>query len=433
MSKFFSRYLFASVFLWITGLAPSPFRGTLAAAEPSLSSVKGDELQKVRLEFFWSKTCPHCRKAKPFLESLSRSRDWLEIRSYELSEHPENAGRFLEMAKRMGRERLGVPAFVFCNQIVIGFDETETTGDLLQHQLEECLERKTQEQPEPREKDTPLNPIPLPFAGKLDPSRHSLPALTLILAGLDSFNPCAFFVLLFLLSLMVNAKSRSRMLIIGGIFVFFSGLIYFAFMAAWLNLFRYLGEIRIVTLITALVAIGVAVVNIKDYFFFREGVSLSIPDKAKAGIYARVRNLVQAPGLSTLAFGTMVLAVVANSYELLCTSGFPMVFTRILTLNALSSAESYLYLALYNVIYVIPLAIIVILFSITLGSRKLTEREGRVLKLVSGMMMLGLGGTLLLAPEMLSRLETSIGLVAGALILSWAIAKGTQKASTPRG
>ena len=204
-------------------------------------------------------------------------------------------------------------------------------------------------------------------------------------------------------------------------------------MAAWLNLFRYLGEIRIVTLITALVAIGVAVINIKDYFFFREGVSLSIPDKAKAGIYARVRNLVQAPGLSTLAFGTMVLAVVANSYELLCTSGFPMVFTRILTLNALSSAESYLYLALYNVIYVIPLAIIVILFSITLGSRKLTEREGRVLKLVSGMMMLGLGGTLLLAPEMLSRLETSIGLVAGALILSWAIAKGTQKASTPRG
>lgn len=433
MSKPFSLYLFAFFLLWITGLAPSPFRASLASAEPSLSSVKSGELQKVRLEFFWSKTCPHCRKAKPFLESLSRSHDWLEIRSYELSEHPENAERFLEMAKQMGRERLGVPAFAFCNQLIIGFDETETTGALLQSQLQECRERKSQEQAEPQEKDVPLDPIPIPFAGKLDPSRHSLPVLTLMLAGLDSFNPCAFFVLLFLLSLMVNAKSRSRMLIIGGVFVFFSGLIYFAFMAAWLNLFLYLGEIRIVTLITALVAIAVAVINIKDYFFFREGVSLSIPDRAKTGIYARVRNLVQAPGLFPLVFGTVVLAVVANSYELLCTSGFPMVFTRILTLNALSTAESYLYLALYNVIYVIPLAIIVILFSITLGSRKLTEREGRVLKLVSGMMMLGLGVTLLLAPEMLSRLETSIGLVAGALILSWAIVRGTQKAAPPRG
>jgi len=108
--------------------------------------------------------------------------------------------------------------------------------------------------------------------------------------------------------------------------------------------------------------------------------------------------------------------VVANTYELLCTAGFPMVFARVLTLHDLSTAGYYLYLVLYNVIYIIPLAVIVTLFAVTLGSRKLSEKEGRILKLVSGLMMLELGLVLLFAPELMTRLGTAILLVAGAVL-----------------
>jgi hypothetical protein len=120
--------------------------------------------------------------------------------------------------------------------------------------------------------------------------------------------------------------------------------------------------------------------------------------------------------------GTAVLAIAANSYELLCTAGFPMVFTRILTLNKLSTLAYYMYLVLYNLIYIIPLAIIVFIFTVTLGRKILTERQGRLLKLVSGTMMLGLGGVLLLNPAILNRVFISVILLIGALFVAIMVA-----------
>jgi hypothetical protein len=223
------------------------------------------------------------------------------------------------------------------------------------------------------------------------------------------------------LSMLVNVRNRKRILLIGGIFVFFSGCIYFLFMAAWLNLFLYLGELRVITVIAALIAIGVSIINIKDYFFFKIGASLSIPESAKPGIFGRIRGLMKSTSLPTMVIGTIMLAIVANLYEMLCTSGFPMVFTRILTLNELPSSTYYLYLILYNIIYVIPLTVIVLVFTVTLGSRKLSEKEGRILKLISGMMMLGLGLLLLFAPDLLSNLAVAISLIIGSLVFSFLI------------
>ena len=258
--------------------------------------------------------------------------------------------------------------------------------------------------------------IALPFIGELNAASLSLPALTVTIAALDAFNPCAFFVLMFLLSLMVHAQNRKRMLIIGVTFVFFSGLIYFVFMSAWLNIFLLVGELKLITLLAGLIAIGIALLNIKDYFWFKQGVSLSIPDRAKPGLYQRSRNLLKASSLPAMLFGTAVLAIAANSYELLCTSGFPMVYTRALTLNDLPTGAFYAYLAAYNLIYVIPLLLIVVLFTVRFGSHKLSEQEGRVLKLLSGLMMLALGVLLVVAPDALNQVATALGLLVAAVI-----------------
>jgi hypothetical protein len=208
------------------------------------------------------------------------------------------------------------------------------------------------------------------------------------------------------------------MLLIGGVFVFFSGLIYFIFMAAWLNFFLYLGQLKAITLAAGLIATAVAVINIKDYFFFKEGISLSIPDSAKTSLFKRIRRLVKASELPSMIAGTVILAVAANTYELLCTAGFPMVYTRVLTLSNLTTLEYYLYLALYNLVYVLPLFTIVVLFTFTLGARKLTEEEGQILKLLSGNMMLCLGLLLIFAPQLLNNIIVAAGILAFAVGLS---------------
>ena len=194
-------------------------------------------------------------------------------------------------------------------------------------------------------------------------------------------------------------------------------------MAAWLNVFLIAGELRVITMVAGLLALTVAALNIKDYFWFKEGPSLSIPDAAKPGLFKRMREVVTTGNMGPMLASTVLLAIVANSYELLCTAGFPMVYTRALTLASLESWQYYAWLAAYNVIYVLPLLAIVIVFTRTMGARKLSESEGRVLKLVSGFMMLGFGLVLLFAPGMLTNPLASILVLVVAVAASVLIAK----------
>ena len=135
-----------------------------------------------------------------------------------------------------------------------------------------------------------------------------------------------------------------------------------------------------------------------------------------------MRTITQTAEWPLMLGATALLAIAANSYELLCTAGFPMVYTRVLTLSALSSGQYYLYLALYNFIYILPLLLIVAIFTFTLGSKKLSEREGRLLKLLSGNMMLGLGLMLCFAPQLLSNMLASVSVMLIAIVISLVIA-----------
>jgi hypothetical protein len=205
---------------------------------------------------------------------------------------------------------------------------------------------------------------------------------------------------------------------------------YFAFMAAWLNLFRLLDGLTWVTVAAAVLAIVIGAINVKDFFAFRQGVSLSIPKSRLPLIYQRGRAVLSAGSLPAMLGATVLLATAANFYELLCTAGFPMVYTRVLTLHGLSSSEHYLYLALYNLVYVIPLLVIVLAVTFAAGRRQLTEREGRLLKLMSGLMMLGLGLVLLLSPERLNSLWTAFALLALAVGLTLLADRLERRAAT---
>ena len=170
----------------------------------------------------------------------------------------------------------------------------------------------------------------------------------------------------------------------------------------------------------------IALVNIKDYFWFRRGFSLSISDDEKPRLIDRIRQLLRLESTATVIAATVILAVVANSYELLCTAGFPMVYTRILTLRSLPVESYYFYLLFYNLIYILPLLAIVTVFTIKLGSRKLSEQEGMVLKLLSGIMMLLLGILLMVSPEALNNIVAAAFIVLASISITWLTVKLTR-------
>lgn len=385
------------------------------ARSPWFQQGKSGEWQ-VNLYFFWSARCPHCLEARPVVERMADELPWLSLQSRELTAHPEYLGEYAAMARIFGQEARSVPAFFYCDRMTVGFDSEAGMGAKIRRELEQCRQQ-LREGLLPGLKPGTEN-IEIPLLGTFSAGKQSLLLVTLVIAGLDAFNPCAFFVLLFLLSLLIHTRSRRRMLFIGGVFILFSGLIYFLFMAAWLNLFLIVGMQRLFTAAAGMVAVAMALINIKDFFLPGYGPTLSIADTKKPGLFQRMRGLLQTGNLPALTLGTITLAVAANSYELLCTSGLPMVYSRILTLESLPSGTYYLYLLLYNVIYVVPLLLILLLFTFSLGQRKLKAEEGRLLKLLSGIMMLELGLGLLLLPELLGSVGAVVAAMLAAVLLT---------------
>lgn len=345
------------------------------------------------IEVFVRAGCPHCEAAKVFLDDLRRERPSLQVVLYDIAADSTARQRLATLARDRGITTIGVPTFLIGTEVIVGFHSADTTGA----EIRAKLDRHAQ--------DTISHPavegIDAGWFGRLRVQELGLPLFTVLIGLLDGFNPCAMWVLLFLLSLLVNLHDRRKMVLIAGTFVAVSGLFYFAFMAAWLNMFLLLGFSRAVQIALGSIALLVGAVNIKDFFAFGTGLSLSIPESAKPRLYARIRRILQAEYLAGAVTGVVILAGLVNTIELLCTAGFPAVYTQILTMQQLPTWQYYAYLALYNLAYILDDTIMVTIAVITLSRRKLQEQAGRWLKLTSGLVMAGLGAVLLLQPNWL--------------------------------
>jgi glutaredoxin len=427
-SAFIRRYLRQAalfIVLFAAQVVPLLASGTGAQDAPPVGSGTAT------LYLFEGRGCPHCAEEKVFLETLKKKNPTLAVKEFEVWYDKKNAALFSQVIRAARVQHAGVPATVIGHKLFIGFNEA--TARAIEEAVTECVKQGCADAfafaggPSAQNAPEGQKVVKVPLLGELDPAKVSLPLLTVVIGALDSFNPCAFFVLLFLLSMLIHAHSRKKMFFIGGIFVFFSAFIYFLFMAAWLNIFLIIGQLTVITVAAGIVALVAATINIKDFFFFQEGISLMIPEKAKPKLFERMRNLLKSSSLTTMIAGTVVLAVFANAYELLCTVGFPMVYTRALTLHKLTTFQYYMYLVFYNIVYVVPLAVIVLVITISLGARKLTEWQGRKLKLLSGLMMFFLGLILLVNPGLLNNVVATIVLLAIVLVVAGALIYGMKK------
>jgi len=384
-----------SIVLLLVGLAP-------AVAIEDLSAS-----QRADIEVFVRTGCPHCEKAKLFLQELGRERPALRIVVRDLAQDPHANARLREIAATHNVQTPRVPAFYVGGQLLMGYSDAETSGKLLKDLVDRarppgqdlaepggtCAPAESLSC-EPEYSGMPVNPetIEIAFLGRhLSAQQLGLPLFTLALGLLDGFNPCSMWVLILMISLLATMKDRVRMLLIAGTFVAVEGLAYFLFMGAWLNLFVFVGLSRASEVILGAVAILAGAISLKDFWAFGWGISLSIPAAAKPDIYGRIRRILQAEDLTAALAGVMVLAVLVQVVELLCTSGFPALYTRILTLRQLDWPSYYGYLLLYNLAYVLDDIIVLGIGVITLSQHRLQEKEGRWLKLVSGLVMVGLG------------------------------------------
>lgn len=380
-----SRWLL--VFVWLA---------TALAALPT----KADETADI--EVYVQQSCPHCADAKAYLQTLKTEQPTLSIIIHDIDQEPAALERLQLLAKNLGIKAVRLPAFQVGRQLFFGYSTEAGTGQLIRNALTQVQMPQILDSSGSCEikGDTSCETVQdIDFFGhRLSPGELGLPLFTLAMGLLDGFNPCSMWVLMLMISLLASMNDRIRMFAIAGTFVAIEGLVYFIFMAAWLNLFLLIGLSRFSEIVIAAIALLAGLINLKDFWFPKLGVSLSIPDAAKPDIYARIRQILQAQNLTGALIGAVVLAFLVQIVEFMCTSGFPALYTRILTLKQLDTVNYYGYLLLYNLAYMFDDMIILAIGIITLSQRRLQEKEGRWLKLVSGLVMLGIGVYLLLKP-----------------------------------
>lgn len=351
------------------------------------ASALADETDGQSLTVFVRTGCPHCADAKEFLAQLQLQRPELQIVYRAVDQDTDARAELLRISRANGLWPPGVPTFVIDGRVRVGFGDPQKSGPELVAFIDQDA--------------APVQAVETALFGTLNVSQLGLPLFTLALGLLDGFNPCATWVLLFLLSLLVRMKDRARIALVAGTFVLVSGAVYYAFMAAWLNVFLLVGMSNALRIGLAVLALLMGAVNVKDFIAFKKGISLSIPESAKPGLYARMRRVMQADALSASLLAVTALAVVVNFVELLCTAGLPAIYTAVLAQQGVSTAGHYAYLALYILAYMADDALMVAIAVIALGSNKMTETTGRWLKLLSGSVMVALGVVMLLKPDWL--------------------------------
>jgi cytochrome c biogenesis protein CcdA len=242
---------------------------------------------------------------------------------------------------------------------------------------------------------------------------------TALIAFVDGVNPCSVWVLTMLIALTLHTGSRKRVALIGVIFISITALVYALFIAGLFTFLTFVSFVTWIQVVVAMVALVFALVNIKDYFWYKEGVSFTISDEKKPGLFKRMRKVLDASdSLWGVISATVVLAAGVSLVEFSCTAGFPVLWTNMVSSQGVAAGEFILLLVLYMIIYQIDELVIFFTAVFTLKATRLEEKHGRILKLIGGTLMLTLAGVMIIDPSLLNSLNSALLIFAVAFGLS---------------
>ena len=408
--------LLALVVPLVAGAAPADAAPALTPTTGSTQAADDDPLW-----YFWGDGCPACAQAAEWLDELEEEYPDLEVRRVEVWYDEDARELFERLMAARGESVQGVPTFVLGERTWVGFAEP------LAEEIEGEVARAVADAPaEPPDDDAPAaTAINLGPLGTIDVSAQPMAASTALIALVDGFNPCSLWVLTVLLAMILPTRSRTRIAAVGGTFLLVTAAVYGVFIAGVFAAFAVVAHMGWIRVVVALIALGFAAVNLKDFFAFGRGVSLSIPDRVKPRIYRGGRELRRTDRSLPATLGvTVLLAGGVALVELPCTAGFPVLWSNLLAETGVAGTTFGGLLLLYLLVYLLVEVAILTGALVTLRSARVQESHGRALKLVAGTVMAAVAVALLVDPSIMERLTGAFALITGALAAAGAIYLG---------
>lgn len=401
-------------------------------------SAKADE-KVINIHLFYGNGCPHCAAEEEFLSDYLKDRPDVKLYKYEIWYDSHNQELLSKVQKEMGTtNKNGVPFTVIGKKTIVGYadgvtDEQikdainyylnndyrdyagEITGKVKKTEVKEDTtkdESKTEDKKEnkiekaddTKDSDQTDENVTVPVLGKINAKKVSLPILAVVLGFVDGFNPCAMWILIFLITMLFNMKDRKKMWILGLTFILTSGIVYLMFMLAWLNLATFISKIAFIRLLIAVIALVVGLINIYKYIdsLKKKDEGCDVVDKKdRKKIMEKIISITHEKKFIIALLGIMVLAASVNIIELMCSIGIPLLFTQILAMNNLSTFSYMIYMFIYIFFFLIDDIVIFVISMVTLKVTGLSTKYTKYSHLIGGIIMLIIGLLLIIKPELL--------------------------------
>lgn len=401
-------------------------------------SAKADE-KVINIHLFYGNGCPHCAAEEEFLSDYLKDRTDVKLYKYEIWYDSHNQELLSKVQREMGTtNKNGVPFTVIGKKTIVGYadgvtDEQikdainyylnndyrdyagEITGKVKKTEVKEDItkdESKTEDKKEnkiekaddTKDSDQTDENVTVPVLGKINAKKVSLPILAVVLGFVDGFNPCAMWILIFLITMLFNMKDRKKMWILGLTFILTSGIVYLMFMLAWLNLATFISKIAFIRLLIAVIALVVGLINVYKYIdsLKKKDEGCDVVDKKdRKKIMEKIISITHEKKFIIALLGIMVLAASVNIIELMCSIGIPLLFTQILAMNNLSTFSYMIYMFIYIFFFLIDDIVIFVISMVTLKVTGLSTKYTKYSHLVGGIIMLIIGLLLIIKPELL--------------------------------
>lgn len=390
-----------------------------------LVSVFAANAQDIPVHVFWQEGCPHCARAKAALTDIATKAPDVTLDLIELGPDETNNQLFGDTLTHFRVVQPAVPFVVIGGDFEIGFASGGITETRFRDMIAFCraapcadpvADLRTARTPAPTEAPqqaaapdpeaetappAPTRRITLPLLGEMQLTELSLPLLTVVLAGVDGFNPCAMWVLALLIGLLLGVQDTRRMWVLGGVFLLATGAMYFAVMAAWLNVVLWLGAVGWLRLAIGALAVVAGGYYLREYWTNPEGLCRVTPTGRRGTIRDAFQRMIEQPNLALAALGVAALAVAVNLVELACSAGLPAIYTQTLAMHDLPQPGYYGYLLLYLSIFLLDDTVLFVVAMLTLRAVAATGRYSRLSHLVGGIVLLVLGAVMILRPDLL--------------------------------
>ncbi|MDD5547840.1 MAG: hypothetical protein PHN74_03030 [Candidatus Pacebacteria bacterium] len=383
-----------------------------------------EEQYQTDVYFFWSIGCPFCAKEKVLLQKIIAQYPSVKIHDFELSQNKENMDLLQKIGALTKIEISHVPITIVGTNYFPGYQEYLNPNPI-ETRIVQCVKdgcpdslgqvinkiknpnslTSSSGEQNGKSSTTPsgsVQKIKIPLFGEVPLASLSLPVLSVVLGGLDGFNPCAMWVLLFLISLLLGTHDRKKMWLLGGAFLVASAAVYFIFMAAWLNLIIFLGFIFWIRALIGLVALIGGGLNLKKFFEFKQDTCEVMGENKKLTVIDKMKAIIQKQNLWFALIGIVALSFSVNLVEMVCSAGLPVIFTQILAVNHLAWWQYGFYMFIYIFMYMLDDIIIFTLAMITLQMSGMTSKYARYSHLVGGVLMVIVGLLLIFKPAWLS-------------------------------